>query len=169
MAGELFPVAGCKLYIGAALAPDKEDMVAADFTTALAGAVEIDGWSSMGAVGDNAALITTALINRGRDVKQKGTANAGSMANVFAAIDDDPGQIALIAAAQASNRNNYAFRMVMNDTPATGTSPTPSERLFVGLVMSAQEAGGDANTIRNLNATIEINSNIVTVPASTGA
>lgn len=166
---DLYPVAGCRLFIGAAMSVGNEDLDAADFTAALTAAVEIDGWTSMGAIGDNSALITTALINRGRDVKQKGTANAGSMANVFAAIDDDPGQIALIAAAQPSNRNNYAFRMVMNDTPATGAAPKPSERLFVGIVMSAQEAGGDANTIRSLNGTIEINSNIVTVPADTGA
>jgi hypothetical protein len=40
-------------------------------------------------------------------------------------------------------------------------SPAPSNRKFVGLVMTAQETAGAANTIRNLNSTIEINSNIV--------
>lgn len=41
--------------------------------------------------------------------------------------------------------------------------PAPSLRKFVGLVMTAQETAGAANTIRNLNSTVEINSNIVRV------
>lgn len=238
---DLYPVAGCRLFIGGVISVGVVDLVAADFAAQTW--VEIDGWSTMGPLGDNSALITTAIINRGRDVKQKGTANAGSMANVFAAINDDPGQIALIAAAQPSNRNNYAYRMLLNDFPAersaaatvtiatpgvftwtahgltigdkvkfstTGALPTgivagteyfvkttpsadtfsvsataagaaiattgtqsgthtaislgtPSQRLFAALAMSSQEQGGDANTIRNLNAALEVNSNIVKV------
>lgn len=246
MAGELYPVAGCRIYIGGVIDVGNADLTVDDF--AGESWTEIDGYSQMGAVGDTAALITTPLINRSRDVKQKGSSNAGSMANVFAVIDDDPGQIAFIAAAQPNNRNNYAFKLQLNDTPAarssvatitiatpgvltwtahglevgaklklsttgalptgltpgteyfvkttpsadtltlaatsggaaiatsgtqsgthTATSvPTPSERLFGGLVMTAQEQGGDTNTVRNLNGTVEINSNIVRV-APTGA
>jgi hypothetical protein len=241
MAGELYPVAGQKLFIGGVISVGLADLVVADFSGQ--SWVEVDGWSQHGAIGDTAALISTSLINRGRDVKQKGTANAGSMANVFAVIDDDPGQIALIAAAAPANKNNYAFRILGNDAPVersatvtisvaspgvitwtahdldvntpvvfsttgalpTGltagttyyvrsvldpdtftvaatpggtvintsstqsgvhtatTAPTPGERLFAGLVMQAQEQGGEANTIRNLNSTIEVNSNIVKI------
>jgi hypothetical protein len=121
----------------------------------------------MGSAGDTAQVITTSLINRGRDVKQKGTKNAGNMQNVFAIVPNDPGQIALIAAAQSNS--NYAFKIELNDKPPTGTAPTPSTRLFVGLVTSASEAGGSANTVQNLNANIEINSNIVHVAASAGS
>lgn len=241
MAGELYPVAGQKLFIGGVLSAGLEDLVLADFNGR--SWLEIDGWSQHGAIGDTAALITTSLINRGRDVKQKGTANAGSMQNVFAVIDDDPGQIALIAAAQPNNKQNYAFRILGNDAPVTksatvtisvatpgvvtwtshglaiytpvefattgvlptgltaGTTyyvktvldpdtftlsatpggsvinttgagsgvhtgetvPSASERYFVGLVMQAQEQGGEANSIRNLSSTVEVNSNIVKV------
>lgn len=241
MAGELYPVAGCRIFIGGVISVDIDDLTLADFSGQVW--TEIDGYSQMGAIGDTAALITTPLINRGRDVKQKGTANAGSMANVFAIVGDDPGQIALIAAAQPADKNNHAFRLLLNDTPPVRSSvatitiaapgivtwtahglsvgdkvkfsttgalptgltagteyfvktvptadsfqlaltaggaaitttgsqsgvhtassvPTPSERLFAGLVMTAAEQGGDANTIRNLNGTIEINSNIVRV------
>lgn len=241
MAGELYPVAGQKLFIGGVLSAGLEDLVLADFNGQ--SWLEIDGWSQHGAIGDTAALITTSLINRGRDVKQKGTANAGSMQNVFAVIDDDPGQIALIAAAQPNNKQNYAFKILGNDAPVaksatvtisvatpgvvtwtghglaintpvefattgalptgltagttyyvktvldpdtftlsatpggsvinttgagsgthTGeTVPSASERYFVGLVMQAQEQGGEANTIRNLSSTVEVNSNIVKV------
>lgn len=160
----LYPVAGCKLYIGGVLADKATDFVEADFASVSWTA--IDGWEQMGSYGDTAQTITTSLINRGRDVKQKGTRNAGQMQNVFAINASDAGQIALIAAEKTVN--NYAFKVELNDKPATGTAPTPSQRLFIGLVMSAQEAGGEANTVQKLNATIEINSNIVPVAADTG-
>lgn len=161
MAGtDLHPVAGCKYYIGGPLATKKNDFIASDFTSQTW--VEVDGYESMGTGGDSSALITTPLINRGRDVKQKGTFNAPSRQDNFAIISDDPGQIAMIAASKT--RNNYAFRIVLND--ATEDLPTPSERLFVGLVMNAQETGGGANTPRMLNTTVEVNSNYVTVAAT---
>jgi hypothetical protein len=159
----LYPVAGCKLYIGGVLSDKATDFVEADFTSQTW--VEIDGWEQMGSFGDTAQVITTSLINRGRDVKQKGTRNAGQMQNVFAINAADAGQIALIAAEKTSN--NYAFKVELNDKPA-GVGATPSMRYFIGLVTSAQEAGGEANTVQKLNATIEINSNIVPVAATTG-
>lgn len=156
----LYPVAGCKFYIGGVLADKNSDFVSGDFSAQTW--VEVDGWSQSGAIGDTAQLITTSLINRGRDAKQKGTSNAGSMQNVFAQNATDAGQVALIAASLPTNKNNYAFRVDLND--AVGGSP--SQRFFIGLVMSAEEANGAANTIRNLNSTIEINSNIVRVAAT---
>lgn len=236
----LYPVAGCHLDIGTVLNPGLVDLTAADF----AGQVwtEVDGWSTMGEFGDTAALISTDLINRNRTTKQKGTSNAGSMQNVFAVLQDDPGQLALRAAAAGANKQNYAFRIRFNDavepvssvvtisiaapgvvtwaahglvadTPvkfettgalptglvagttyyvsATGltagafsvsatpggavitttgaqngvhtasTVPAPTMAMFSALAMNAATQGGDANTIRNLAATIEINSNLV--------
>lgn len=239
----LFPVAGCSLYIGGQLSDKATDFVAADFATQTW--TLIDGWSSMGSAGDTAAAITTSLINRGRDIKQKGTKNAGSMQNTFARILSDAGQTAMIAAVNSTS--SYAFKIALNDAVAattatvtitiaapgvvtdtahglsigdavsftstgalptgltsgttyyviatgftvnaysvaatpggsaitttgttTGTNtrtsvPSGSQRLFVGLVMSASETGGAANTIRNLDSTIEINSNIVLVAAT---
>lgn len=160
----LYPVAGCKIYIGTALSDKATDFVEADFTSQTW--KQIDGWVQMGTAGDTAQVITTSLINRGRDVKQKGTRNAGTMENVFTIMPTDEGQIALIAAEKTSN--NYAFKVELNDKPASGAAPAPSQRLFIGLVTSAAEAGGEANTIQNLNATIEINSNIVHVAATSG-
>lgn len=164
MAGELYPVAGCRFYIGdEPMSPVDETgdpLEAEDFDSIVW--TEVDGYSQMGAFGDAAGLITTNLINRGRAVKQKGTFNAGSMENVFAVVSGDDGQEDLIAAAHG--RQNWPFRIVMNDgDPEATPELLPGERLFVGLPMSAQEQGGDANTVRNLSATIEINSNIVVV------
>lgn len=159
----LYPVAGSKLYIGGVLSDKATDFVASDFTSQTW--TQIDGWEQWGAIGDTAQVITTSLINRGRDIKQKGTRNAGSMQNVFAIVPTDPGQIALIAAEKTSS--NYAFKVEFPDKPA-GVGATPTQRLFIGLVTSAQEAGGEANTIMKLNSTIEINSNIVPVAADDG-
>lgn len=154
----LYPVAGMKIYIGGVLSDKSTDFISSDFAAQVW--TEIDGWSKMGSLDDAAAEITTALINRGRDQKQKGTAAAPSMQNEFAVIGTDAGQIALIAAARPSVKDNYAFKILGNETG------TPSQRLFVGLVMSAAEQGGDANTIQMLTSTIAINSNVVKVAAS---
>lgn len=229
----LYPVAGSRIYIGGVLADKNADFVASDFNSQ--SWVEIDGFSQLGDLGDTSQLITTSLINRNRDVKQKGTRNAGGMQCVFAKMDLDAGQIALIAAEKS--RSNFAFRLDLGDadtavqsavtitiaapgvvtwnshglqdgTPiklsTTGALPTgltagviyyvkyvnantfnlaatpggtaittsgtqsgthtaikTAQRFFIALVASAQEAGGQANTIRNLNSTLEINSNIV--------
>lgn len=159
---DIYNVSGCKIYIGGTIAAQSTDFVESDFNSQVW--TEIDGWTTMGTFGDNAALTTWELINRGRDVKQKGTANAGSMENVFADIPADAGQIALVAAAQPLVKDNYAFRIELNDRATV--SGTNGFRYFIGLVMSAEESGGGANDPRNLNSTIEINSNIVRVAAT---
>lgn len=110
----LVSTAGCKFYIGGALSS-----TAADFTEAsFAGQswVEVDGWMTKGELGDRAEIINTPLINRGRNVKQKGTFDAGDMENVFAWTGNDPGQIAMIAASKT--RNEYAFKVEYSDIPA---------------------------------------------------
>jgi hypothetical protein len=157
---DLYPVAGAKFYIGSAsMAVPTDDVTESTFDGVTW--VRVADWQNMGAIGDTGALISTDIIDRGRTVKQKGTFNAGSMQNNFAVNQDDAGQIALIAASQS--RNNYPFKIEFDDAPEGGT---PTEKYFLGLVMGAQEQGGGANTVRLLQATVEINSNVVTVPAA---
>jgi len=162
----LYAVAGQKIYIGSAAVdlPDG-DLDETDFSGVTW--IEIKNWSQAGGVGDAAALITTPLIDKARDIKQKGTRNAGQMQNNFAIARTDAGQIAIRAAEQTDN--NYPFKIVGNDEPSVGTAPTPSERLFYGLVTAASEPGGAANTTQMLNTTVEINTNIVIVAPSAGA
>ncbi len=239
MAGELYAVAGATISIGAAMSSSTADLAAADFASVTW--TEIDGWETAGAYGDTAALITTALINRGRDTKQKGTFNAGQMQNNFAILPLDDGQTALKAAART--KYNYPIKIEWDDAPPsrsaevtisnatpgvitwtdhdleagdqikltttetlpTGltagttyyvkealsadtftvaataggtavdtssagsgthtatTQPTPSIDYFLALVMGASKQGGNANTARMLQSTLEINSNIVEV------
>lgn len=157
---DLYAVAGAKFYIGGEMASQIDDLDAADFAGEVW--VEVDGWETAGTVGDAAEVITTQLINRGRDVKQKGTRNAGSMENQFAIVETDAGQAAMLAAEKT--RNNYAFQIVFDDMPAAGSNGTTQN--FVGLVTSWQDTNGGANTVRMKSGTVEINSNIVETAAA---
>ncbi|MEN0115438.1 MAG: hypothetical protein AAGD15_01840 [Agrobacterium cavarae] len=243
---QLYPVAGAKIDIGPAVnnVPDDADIVAGLFTSV--SFTEMKGWQTMGSVGDAAALITEAVISSGRDLKAKGTKNAGSMQNNFIVLPADVGQIALIAASQTPY--NYPFRIRFDDAPppkvspvtisvatpgviswtahglaggtpvkfsTTGalptgltagttyyvvnpstdsfsvaatpggsaiatsgtqsgvhtatTVPTGTVKYFYGIVMSANEQGGGANTARLLQGNIEINSPVLTISPIGGA
>lgn len=157
---DLFPVAGAKFYIGGATATQATDFAASDFSSETW--VEVDGWETAGAIGDAAEVITTQLINRKRDVKQKGTRNAGTMENQFASLPGDAGQDDMADAEKATD--NYAFRIVFDDMPSGGTAGTT--QYFVGLVTAWRDTNGGANTTRMKQGTVEINSNIVEVAAS---
>lgn len=156
---DLFAVAGAKIYIGAAMAAPSDDVTEATFAAVVW--IQIKDWMTCGEIGDARALITTPLIDRDRETKQKGTANAGSSQMVWATNTSDPGQQDLIAA--SNTKSNYPFKIEWDDAPEGGT---PTIYYFMGLPMSARFGGGGPNTVRSLAATIEINSNIVDVPAA---
>lgn len=158
MAG-IFATAGARLSIGGALAAQTTDFVLGDF--AGQSWIAINWMENIGAFGDEAANITFDAIEQQRTQKLKGTRNAGDMTLVCGIDYEDAGQIALRAA--EAEPNNFAFKVQFNDAPLGGT---PSERYFVGLVMSARETLDTANNVMKLNATIGINSNIVRVNAS---
>ena len=159
--GILLVTAKSKLSIGTALAFNNTDLTASDFTTPLASAALIGGTTNLGAAGDTSELITSNQIGSGRTRKAKGTRNAGSM-QVICDIDiADAGQLALIAAEKT--RDSYAFKLEFDDAPAGGT---PSIRYFTAFVMSTSEQYDEANSVMKLNATLEIDSNIVRVAAA---
>ncbi|MBN8998494.1 MAG: hypothetical protein J0H54_03645 [Rhizobiales bacterium] len=157
--GHLFATAGAKLHIGGALAFDGTDFSASSFSGQ--SWTEIKALSSLGSLGDAAEMISFNEIGAERTRKLKGTRNAGQM-QIVAGLDyADPGQLALIAAEKTDA--TYAFRLVFDDAPSGGT---PSERLFTALVISATEQLDEANSVVTLNATLEIDSNIVRVSAA---
>jgi len=146
---DLHSVSGSKIYIGGVLASKATDFVAGDFASQTW--LEIDGWETCGALGDNAETISTVLINRNRVVKQKGANDAGAWENNFAVLEGgDAGQTAMMAA--QATRDNYAFKVEW----ASG-----EVFRFIGLVMSKSKAGGGGNTVDMRAFNIEINSNIV--------
>ena len=160
--GLLFATAGSKVEIGGKLAFNGVDLTSSSFTSQTW--TEITGCTDIGRIGDSAQLITSDHVGAARTRKLKGTRNAGSMALVCDLDYADAGQLALIAAEKS--KDTYAFRVTFNDAPATGSSPKPSQRLFVAMVMEAAEQLGGANNVMQLNATLEIDSNIVRVAAS---
>lgn len=143
-------VAGSRFYIGGVVADQSADFVEADFNGQ--SWVEVDGWQQMGDLGEEPNIITTSLINRNRDKAQKGTRQVVTMENRFTIFSTDAGQLACIAA--EADDDNYAFKVVF---------PSGASRLFIGIVTSAREVGGEANSPRMLQVNIARNSNIVKV------
>lgn len=160
----LYATAGAKLYIGGPKEQQKADFAAADFTGETW--VEIDDLENLGSLGDTSETINFDGINAARRKTLKGTRSAGTMEVVCGINNDDPGQIAAIAAEKTPH--DYAFRLVLNDAPATGSDPTPSERMFIAKVMSASEAFDEANSVMKLNISLGVNSNVVRIAAATG-
>lgn len=158
----LYATAGSKVYIGTVLAAKKVDFVAADFAAVVW--EEITSIESMGSLGDTSRPVTIELVSEARDKVMKGSRSANSLELVCGADATDPGQIDLIAAERTPY--DYAFKVELNDKPATGTSPKNSERLFVGKVMSQQEVYEGANNVRKINFSLAVNSNVVRVAAS---
>lgn len=158
MAG-IYATSGAKLFIGAQLDAQSADFVLGDFSGQ--SWVEVGWLENIGAFGDEASTITFDAIGGGRTQKLKGNRNAGDMGVVCGIDYEDAGQIALRAA--EATPNNYAFKVEFNDAPVGGD---PSERYFIGLVMSVRETLDTANNVMKMNVAIGVNSNIVRVNAS---
>jgi len=159
----LFATAGAQLFIGPAKTFAGIDLTASDFTDGSPVFTEIQGTTNLGTFGDTSELITSNQIAVARTRKLKGTRNAGSMQVVCDLDYADPGQLAAIAAEKTND--TYAFKLQFKDAPSGGT---PSIRYFTALVMSASEQLDEANNSMKLNLTLEVDSNIVRVPASAG-
>ena len=109
----LYPVAGCRYFIGPAMELPDDDVTEATFSAVVW--TEVKKYMEAGALGDAAAEITTPLIDRARDLTQKGTRNAPSRQDNFAAVPSDAGQTAMLAAERTNY--NYPFRVDLNDEP----------------------------------------------------
>lgn len=158
----LFATKGAKLEIGGALAMKSTDFAEADFTGE--SWTEIKNLENLGTVGDSSEEITFDAIDEGRRKRLKGVRDAGNMEIVLGVDYSDAGQVALLAAEKT--KDSYAFRITFNDAPSGGT---PSERIFIALVMSVQEQMDTANNVTKLAATLAVNSNIVKVDAAEAA
>lgn len=158
----LYNTAGCKLFIGGAIEDPGADMVEADFTSQTW--TEIKNLESIGTLGDTSSVTSFNALDRDRTIKMKGTRDGGQMTVVCGVETASAGQLAMIAAERTNN--NYAFKLVLNDAPATGASPKPSERKFIALVSSQAEQYDGANDVRKMNVTLEVNSNVVRKAAS---
>lgn len=142
-----FPIAGRKLYMHAdvLVPPASGLLVAADFPAITSEDwVSVGKWSTAGALGGDQATITTPYINEEYDDVQMGTKNPGVMSNTFGVVSEDPGQIALYAA--AGDRRLRAFMVEFPDAPV-GVASHGTIRLFAAYVKEPSEQGGEANTM----------------------
>ncbi len=147
------------MFIGQPLESQSAAFVVGDF--AGQSWVEIGWLESIGEFGDESAEITFDAIGEGRTQKLKGIRNAGNMDLVMGIVDDDAGQIALLAAEALPN--DFAFKVEFNNAPAGGT---PAERYFIGKVMTARENMGTANNVVRRGGRVGINSNVVRVDSA---
>lgn len=104
-------------------------------------------------VGDAVEFTTTGALPTGL--------TAGTTYYVKTVPDDDTFTVAATPGGSAVATSGTQSGVHTGTTVSAG-----SQALFIGLVTTSQQAGGNANTVRNLNATIEINSNIVDVDAT---
>lgn len=155
----IYATAGTKIFIGPVLAAKSTDFTQADFASLAF--TEIGETEGLGTVGDTSSEITFDAIAASRTRRLKGTRNAGTMEIVCGLDPADAGQLAAIAAEKTPH--DYAFHMVLNDAPPSGT---PSQRYFVAKVASAAEQYDSANSVMKLNITLWVNSNVVKVAAS---
>ncbi|MCJ8053887.1 hypothetical protein GB928_018685 [Shinella curvata] len=156
----VYTSAGLKVYIGGVLKQKSTDFVLTDFTTPPQTWVEIKEVEAAGSAGDTSEAVNFTALGDKRTRTQKGPRSAGSMEIVCGIDAADPGQLAAIAAEKSIS--DFAFKLVLNDAPAGGT---PSERYFIGKVMSQSEQYDRASSIMKLNISLGINSNIVRVAA----
>lgn len=146
---QLYPVKGSKFYIGAAVySIPNEDVVASDFASVVW--TQVKGWSQMGDITDNQAEITESVIDLGRDLSTKGTFNAPRQNHRFIPIVDDPGQLAMRAAARTNY--NYPMKVEWDDAPPAKTSTVTISVATPGVV-SWTAHGLEAGTAVKLSTT----------------
>ena len=154
----LYPIAGSKLYIGAAV-DAKAVVTAADFEDAVF--VEIGGWANAGPIGDTQNLGELDLISERRTRKFKTTLNGGTMENQFVPIPDDPGQVAFKAA--IGSCKTYQFKIEWGAGCGEDDAPDGMTDMFYGLALPGSRQGGSATSAHLRNWSISVDSNIVEV------
>ena len=98
---------------------------------------QVSSVGSHGETGNNQNILTYDTWDTVVIQKAKGIIDAGSPEIELAALPDDPGQIALRAAAETNQQ--YAFRIVKNDAPVGGTPTIVYNR---GLVVGPRTPNG---------------------------
>jgi hypothetical protein len=158
----VYSIITSKVEIGAAVAMKSADFIAADFTTPLTAAVEVKEPKTLGSVMDEWGTTEFSNVTDGRTRTLKLFKKGKPVELVFGNDPTDAGQLAVRAAALVDA--NYAFRMSFGDKPASGASPKPSTRLFIGTILSVEDDPSGEHHV--LKVTIQPNSNIIATQAS---
>jgi hypothetical protein len=129
-------VAGSKIYIGTRVAlPTDLTVDITDFAGQEGEWIEINGWTSAGALGDAREAISQNFIGSGRTVTIPGTSDSAAMDNTFSPLPNDPGQKRLRAA--IAGCANYAFKVAWGagcaiEGPVTISVATPGVVTWAG-------------------------------------
>lgn len=159
--GDIVTASGTRFYIGGTAAASDMDTLA-EFQ-AMTVWTEIGLIEDLGEVGDEASAVTGAALGDGRIRKAKGARDAGTMQVVCFHDPLDTGQASMDLAEQTNN--NYAFKMVLPDSPTDAYSDTV--QYFRGLVMSRRLRVGTNDNILRVVYNVGVNSAIVEDPSST--
>lgn len=120
-------LSGAKLYVCATAQNS-------DLNEAAFGAltwVQVKGVGSHGETGTNTNIVSYDTWDTEFVQKAKGTSNAGDPEVELARIPADAGQIIMRTAGDHFNKNNYAFKIELNDAPSGGTPTTIFNRGMV--------------------------------------
>lgn len=120
-------LSGAKLYI--CTTPQNTDLNEAAFEALTY--VQVKGVGSHGETGTNTNIVSYDTWDTEFVQKAKGTSNAGDPEIELARIAGDSGQVALRTAGDHFNKNNYAFKIELNDAPTAGTPTTIFNRGMV--------------------------------------
>lgn len=120
-------LSGAKLYICATA--QNTDLNEAAFEALTY--VQIKGVGSHGETGTNTNVVSYDTWDTEFVQKAKGTSNAGDPEVELARIPADAGQVILRTAGDHFNKNNYAFKIELNDAPSGGTPTTIFNRGMV--------------------------------------
>lgn len=93
--------------------------------------VQVKGVGSHGETGTNTNIVSYDTWDTEFVQKAKGTSNAGDPEVELARIPADAGQVIMRTAGDHFNKNNYAFKIELNDAPSGGTPTTIFNRGMV--------------------------------------
>lgn len=157
--GDIVTASGSRFFIGPSIDSSYDTLV--EFQ-AISGWTEILLIEDLGEDGDESSKVTGASVGDARVRKAKGARDAGTKTIICFHDPRDAGQAAMELAEQ--DKNNYAFKEIVNDAPVGFNN---SVRYFRGLVMSRRQKKGTNDNIIRKTYPIEINSAIFEDPAST--
>jgi len=120
-------LSGAKLYICSTAQNSDLNKAAFEALTY----VQIKGVGSHGETGTNTNVVSYDTWDTEFVQKAKGTSNAGDPEVELARIPADAGQLILRTAGDHFNKNNYAFKIELNDAPSGGTPTTIFNRGMV--------------------------------------
>jgi len=152
---------GSKFNVGTTAEADDLTAFEADTYT------EVRGAEDLGELGDTRTeLPFTPASEANRTFRRKGSKDGGIIELICGRIADDPGQLALKAAADDDavdgDRN---FKVTLNDAPEDGT---PTIYYFRGIVLDHRTNLGPADNIVRTTFRIGVNSEVLEVPAAPG-